>query len=130
MTKLRQAKVDKVADFIPELKVEGAQEGELLVVGWGGTFGSMFTAVNSMFEVGKSIGLAHFNYINPMPKNVADVFSKFKKIIVCELNNGQFHMLLNAKYPKFDYMKYNKIQGLPFSVLDLVNKFNQILDNK
>ncbi len=130
MTKIRQAKVDKVADSIPELKVEGAQEGELLVVGWGGTFGSMFTAVNSMHEEGKSIGLAHFNYINPMPKNVGDVFSKFKKIIVCELNNGQFHTVLNARYPKFDYMKYNKIQGLPFSVLDLINKFDQILDNK
>jgi 2-oxoglutarate ferredoxin oxidoreductase subunit alpha len=129
MTKIRQEKVDRVANYIPELNIDGAKEGDLLVVSWGGTYGSMFTAVNSMFEEGKSIGLAHFNYMNPMPKNVDKVFSKYKKIIVCELNNGQFHMVLNAKYPEFDYLKYNKIQGLPFSVMDLVNKFNQLLDN-
>ena len=129
MTKIRQEKVDRITNYIPELSIDGAQEGELLVVSWGGTYGSMFTAVNAMFEEEKSIGLAHFNYMNPMPKNVDEVFSKYKKIIVCELNNGQFHMVLNAKYPKFDYLKYNKIQGLPFSVMDLINKFNQILND-
>jgi len=127
MTKVRQEKVDRVANFIPGLEVDGAQEGELLVIGWGGTYGSLYTAVSSMFENGQSIGLAHFNYLNPMPKNVEEVLGKYKKIIVCELNNGQLHSVLKSRYQKFDYLKYNKIQGLPFSVVDLVNKFNQIL---
>ena len=128
MSKIRQEKVDRVADYIPGLKVEGAESGDLLVVGWGGTYGSLFTAVNSMFENGSNIGLAHFNYINPLPKNTAEVFSKFKKIIVCELNLGQFYTLLNTQFPQFEYLKYNKIQGLPFSVLELTNKFNQLLN--
>lgn len=130
MTKLRQEKIDRVANYIPDLEVEGAQEGDLLVVGWGGTFGSLFTAVNSMYENGHKIGLAHFNYINPLPKNTGEVFNKFKKIIVCELNTGQFHMVLNSKHPQFDYLKFNKIQGLPFSVVNLANKFTQILNEK
>jgi len=130
MTKIRQEKVDRVANYIPELEVEGAQEGDLLVVGWGGTFGSLFTATNSMFENGEKIGLAHFNYINPLPKNTKEVFSRFKKIIVCELNMGQLHMILKSKFPEFDYYKHNKVQGLPFSVVELMNKFQQLLDNK
>ncbi len=130
MTKIRQEKVDRVANYIPELEVEGAQEGDLLVVGWGGTFGSLFTAVNSMFENGEKIGLAHFNYINPLPKNTKEVFKRFKKIVVCELNMGQFHMVLTSHFPEFEYYKHNKVQGLPFSVVELMNKFQQILDNK
>ncbi len=130
MTKIRQEKVERVANYIPELQVEGAQEGDLLVVGWGGTFGSLFTAVNSMYENGEKIGLAHFNYINPLPKNTKEVFSRFKKIIVCELNMGQFYMILKSKFGEFDYYKHNKVQGLPFSVVELMNKFQQILDNK
>ena len=130
MTKIRQEKVDRVANYIPELEIEGAQEGDLLVVGWGGTFGSLFTAVNSMFENGEKIGLAHFNYINPLPKNTKEVFKRFKKIVVCELNMGQFHMVLTSHFPEFEYYKHNKVQGLPFSVVELMNKFQQILDNK
>ena len=130
MTKIRQEKVDRVANYIPELKVEGAQEGDLLVVGWGGTYGSLFTAVNSMYENGEKIGLAHFNYINPLPKNAKEVFKRFKKIVVCELNMGQFHMILTSHFPEFEYYKHNKVQGLPFSVVELMNKFQQILDNK
>ncbi|MEZ4908974.1 MAG: hypothetical protein R2771_15350 [Saprospiraceae bacterium] len=130
MSKIRQEKVNRVANYIPELTVEGAQEGDLLVVGWGGTYGSLFTAVNSMVENGHKVGLAHFNYINPLPKNTAEVFSKFKKIVVCELNLGQFYLILNNEFPQFEYNKYNKIQGLPFSVLELTNKFNQLLNNK
>ncbi len=130
MTKIRQEKVDRVANYIPELEVEGAQEGDLLVVGWGGTYGSLFTAVNSMYENGEKIGLAHFNYINPLPKNTKEIFKRFKKIVVCELNMGQFHMVLTSHFPEFEYYKHNKIQGLPFSVVELMNKFQQILDNK
>lgn len=129
MSHIRQEKVNRVANNIPELTVEGCQEGDLLVVGWGGTYGSLYTSVKSLHESGMKLGLAHFNYINPLPKNTAEVFSKFKKIVVCELNMGQFQGYLNMQLPQFEYLKYNKIQGLPFSVMELTNKFKQIVNN-
>ena len=128
MVKTRAEKVKRVANYIPDVTVDGAQEGDLLVVGWGGTYGSLLTAVNQCgCEEGKKIGLAHFNYINPLPKNTAEVFSKFKKIIVCELNDGQFIHVLNSNVPQFKYGRYNKIQGLPFTVSELHDAFNKIL---
>lgn len=130
MTRLRREKVERVADIIPPLTVDGAQEGDLLVVGWGGTYGSLFSSVKYLHETGYSIGLAHFNYINPMPKNTAEVFGKFKKIIVAELNTGQFHLVLQAKFPEHKFLKFNKIQGLPFTVLELTEKFKQLLTNQ
>lgn len=128
MVKTRAEKVRRVANSIPDLTIDGDQEGDLLVVGWGGTYGSLLTAVNQCGrEDGKTIGLAHFNYINPLPKNTAEVFSKFKKIIVCELNDGQFIHVLNSNVPQFEYGRYNKIQGLPFTVSELHDAFNKIL---
>jgi len=128
MVKTRAEKVKRVANYIPDLTVDGAQEGDLLVVGWGGTYGSLLTAINKCdCENDKSVGLAHFNYINPLPKNTAEVFGKFKKIIVCELNDGQFIHVLNANVPEFKYGRYNKIQGLPFTVAELHDAFNKIL---
>ena len=128
MVKTRAEKIRRVANYIPEITVDGDQEGDLLVVGWGGTYGSLLTAVNQCgCERDVKVGLAHFNYINPLPKNTAEVFSKFKKIIVCELNNGQFIHVLNSNVPQFTYEQYNKIQGLPFTVNELHDAFNKIL---
>ena len=90
MTLLRQAKVDKIADCIPELEVQGDTDAELLVVGWGGTYGHLYSAVEHMRKNGQKVALAHFQYINPLPKNTADVLKKYKKIIVAEQNLGQF----------------------------------------
>ena len=84
MTLLRQAKVDKIADSIPELEVQGDADADLLVVGWGGTYGHLYSAVEHMRKNGKKVALAHFQYINPLPKNTADVLKKYKKIIVAE----------------------------------------------
>ena len=127
---MRAEKVKRVENYIPELEVEGAQEGDLLVVGWGGTYGALHTAVQSAFGVGKKVGLAHFNYINPMPKNTAEVFAKFKKIVVCELNAGQFSKILLAEYPGHNYFKYNKVQGLPFTIQELMDRFDQVIANE
>ena len=128
MVKTRAEKVRRVANYIPDLTVDGAQKGDLLVVGWGGTYGSLLTAINQCgCERDVEVGLAHFNYINPLPKNTAEVFSKFKKIIVCELNDGQFIHVLNSNVPQFKYERYNKIQGLPFTVNELHDAFNKIL---
>ena len=91
--------------------------GELLVVGWGGTYGHILSAVR---EIGESVSYAHFDYINPLPANTAEVFSKFEKILVCELNSGQFADYLRAKFPERNIRKFNKVQGQPFLVSELV----------
>jgi 2-oxoglutarate ferredoxin oxidoreductase subunit alpha len=127
-SEIRAAKVERVVDMIPELEVDGEPEGDLLVVGWGGTFGHMISSVRAMQEAGKSVSLAHFNYIKPLPKNTAEVFSKYKKIVVCELNMGQFASYLRDKLPQFTYHQVNKMMGLPFSVHELVENFDKLLE--
>jgi 2-oxoglutarate/2-oxoacid ferredoxin oxidoreductase subunit alpha len=128
MVLTREEKVKRVANYIPKQKVIGDEKGDLLVVGWGGTFGALFTAVNELREEGKNISLAQFNFINPLPKNTAEVFSNFKTIVVCELNLGQFARYLRSEYPQFHYIQYNKIQGLPFMIYELKQKFTEILE--
>ena len=129
MSYLREEKVQNVVNFIPELKVSGEESGELLVVGWGGTYGALISAVKDMQEEGKSISLAQFNYIKPLPKNTKEIFSKFKKIIVCEINMGQFANYLRMTHPEYTYLQHNKIQGLPFMISELKEKFNQTLED-
>ena len=119
MVEVRAEKIKRVENYIPDLKSEFDQEGDLLVVGWGGTYGSLHSAVSNLKTEGYKIGHAHFNYINPMPKNTAEVFSKYKKIVVCELNKGQLAFILKANYQQIEFNQFNKIQGLPFSVTDL-----------
>ncbi len=127
MTKLRAEKVAKVADDIPAQTVYGAEEGDLLVVGWGGTRGHLQNAVDMMRAEGNSVSLCHFNYINPLPKGVRDIFARFKKIVVCELNEGQFAAYLRAQMPEFVYEQYNKCEGQPFTVVELRDKFESLL---
>lgn len=129
MTDIRAEKVKRVANYIPELKADFSQEGDLLVVGWGGTYGSLHSAVKGINDEGYKVGHVHFNYINPMPKNTAEIFAKYKRIIVCELNKGQMAYVLRANYTQFTYVQFNKIQGLPFSVGDLNKKFKSLIDN-
>jgi 2-oxoglutarate ferredoxin oxidoreductase subunit alpha len=87
----------------------------------------LYTAVKELRKEGKSVSLAHFDYINPLPKNTQEVFSKFKKIIVCELNCGQFAAYLRDKFQQFHYYQLNKVQGQPFIVKDVVDAVNEIL---
>lgn len=130
MVNIRAAKVAKVAEYLPEQEVFGAQEGELLVVGWGGTYGHLLTAVQEMREEGKDVSLCHISYINPLPRNIVDVFKRYKKIVVCELNMGQLANYLRMEHQQFNYLQFNKYQGLPFTVVELKDKFNQILGGK
>ena len=127
MTNIRAEKVKRVENYIPELKSEYNEEGDLLVIGWGGTYGSLHSAVRSLANEGYRIGHAHFYYLNPFPKNTAEVLSKFKKIVVCELNKGQLTTILKGRHPEFKYAQYNKVMGLPFSVTDLVEKFKNLI---
>lgn len=123
----RAEKVRRLANYIPEQEVIGGKKGDVLVVGWGGTFGHLYTAVRSLQEKGKSVSLCHFDYINPLPKNTAEIFAGFSRIIVCELNSGQFADYLRARMPQFSYLQYNKVQGQPFIVKEIVDAVESIL---
>lgn len=127
MTELREEKVKRVANYVPKQTVVGKKPGKLLVVSWGGTHGVMLTAVEQMLEKDKDIALAHFKYLNPLPKNTERLFAKYEKIIVCELNNGQLIKHLKMNFPQFKYYQFNKIQGLPFMVSELKRRFNALL---
>jgi 2-oxoglutarate ferredoxin oxidoreductase subunit alpha len=127
MIGLRQEKVYRVAQVIPELEVVGENTGDLLVVGWGGTYGHLVSAVKDLQSQGKKVSLAHFNYIYPLPKNTEEILKGFKKIVVCELNNGQFIYWLRALFPQYQYLTYHKVQGLPFLINELKIKFEEIL---
>ena len=128
MTLLRQAKVDKSADCIPELEVQGDADAELLVVGWGGTYGHLYSAVEHMRKNGQKVALAHFQYINPLPKNTADVLKKYKKIIVAEQNLGQFAGYLRMKVPGLNINQFNQVKGQPFVTRELVDAFTKLLE--
>jgi 2-oxoglutarate ferredoxin oxidoreductase subunit alpha len=126
MVKYRAEKVKRIENYIPEQEVYGDAEGDLLVVSWGGTAGALRNAVEKARIAGMNVSHAHFRYINPLPKNTREVLARYKKVLVCELNNGQFVNYLRMNFPEIPYLQYNKIQGLPFTVIELVEKFNQI----
>ena len=117
----RAAKVQKVADFIPELKVDGQKSGKLLVVGWGGTYGHVLSAVQQARSEGADVSFAQFDYIFPLPKNTAEVFAGYDKILACELNSGHFVNYLRGVLPQFTYSQLNKVQGQPFLVQEIVS---------
>ncbi|WP_372751156.1 2-oxoacid:acceptor oxidoreductase subunit alpha [Labilibaculum sp.] len=130
MTEIRSERIRRVANFIPELTVKGEDEADLLVVGWGGTYGHLTTAVRELQKGGKKIAQAHFHYIFPLPKNTEEVLKRYKKVIVCELNEGQFAEYLRSSFQEIKFHQFNKLQGLPFTVLELKDKFNQLLEEK
>lgn len=115
MVLARQAKVNQVANRIPDLTVQGNAQSDTLLVGWGSTEGHLHAAANEL-----DCALAHFNYINPLPKNAGEVLRRYKKVVVCELNNGQFATLLRSKMPDIHFMQYNEIKGQPFAVERIV----------
>ena len=128
MIKIRAEKIKRVQNYIPDLKTEFAESGDLLVIGWGGTYGSLHSAVKQLKKQGyATIGFAHFHHINPLPKNTEEILTKFKKIIVCELNDGQFSKVLKINFNGFDFLQLNKIQGLPFGNIELTDKFKELV---
>jgi 2-oxoglutarate ferredoxin oxidoreductase subunit alpha len=118
MVRERAEKVARIARRLPKLEIlRGPARGKLLVVGWGGTYGHLLGAVE---EVG-NVSYVHFDFINPLPANTEEIFSGFGKILVCELNSGQFVNYLRGVLPQFNYVQYNKVQGQPFLVSELVD---------
>jgi len=129
MVNLRDNKVKRVVNKIPGVVVQGPESGDILVVGWGGKYGYLITAVRELQEAGCKISLVNFNYINPLPKNVREVFSRFSKILVCELNLGQFVDYLRMKHQEFTYEQINKVQGLPFTIKEIKDKCFKMLED-
>ncbi|MDR2914040.1 MAG: 2-oxoacid:acceptor oxidoreductase subunit alpha [Tannerella sp.] len=129
MVLTRQAKIDNIADVIPEVEVLGDKEADLLIVGWGGTYGHLYEAMEIMQSNGKKVALAHFRYISPLPKNTAEVLKRYKKIVVAEQNNGQFANYLRSKVDGFNPYKFNRIKGQPFIVRRLVEEFSKMIDD-
>lgn len=127
MVDYRNEKVQRLASRLPKQEVFGEEKGELLIVSWGGTKGQVQTAVKEIRASGKKVSHAHFSNIMPLPSNTDAVLRNFKKILVCELNSGQFANYLRMTHPQYQYLQYNKVQGLPFTVEELVNVINNNL---
>jgi len=127
MTQLRQQKIDNIQ--VPDVVVEGDKDdAELLIVGFGGTYGHLHATMDEMRAAGKKVALAHFKYINPLPKNTEEVLKKYPKVVVAEQNMGQFAGYLRMKIDGFVPSQYNEVKGQPFVVNELVAAFTEILN--
>ena len=127
MTHLRQEKINKI--HVPDLEVLGDKDdADLLIVGFGGTYGHLHAAMDELRAQGKKVALAHFKYINPLPKNTAEVLKKYKKVVVAEQNMGQLAGWLRMKVDNFVPAQFNQVKGQPFVVAELVEAFNEIIN--
>ena len=126
MTRLRQAKINKIQ--VPDLEVLGDKDdADLLIVGFGGTYGHLHAAMDELRAAGKKVAMAHFKYINPLPKNTAEVLHKYPKVVVAEQNMGQLAAFLRMKVDNFVPAQFNQVKGQPFVVSELVEAFSSLL---
>jgi 2-oxoglutarate/2-oxoacid ferredoxin oxidoreductase subunit alpha len=129
MVKIRQEKVDKIAEYIPEQKLDsGAEKGKLLVLGWGSTYGSIKSACAQLQAEGASVSHAQLRYIRPFPKNLGDMLKNYDKVLIPELNNGQLVKIIRDVY-MVDAKAYNKIMGIPFTKTELVDQMKELLQD-
>ena len=126
MVKLRTEKIKNIVNDIPDLEVYGEDEGELLVLGWGGTYGTILEAVNKEREAGYKVSQAHLKYLNPMPKNTGEVLNRFKNILIPEINLGQLARIIRSEY-LIHVEQFNLVRGLPLKVSDIAGKITDIL---
>jgi len=126
MVKLREKKIKNIANDIPDLEVDGEEEGELLVVGWGGTYGSIKEAVGNVRNLGYKVSQAHFKYLNPFPKNTEQVLNRFKKILIPEINLGQLAKIIRNEF-LLPVIQFNVVRGLPLRTSDIEAKIIETL---
>jgi 2-oxoglutarate ferredoxin oxidoreductase subunit alpha len=126
MVRTRAAKVHKAADVIPPLAVRGPEKGDVLLLGWGGTYGSITTAGDELRKKGHSVATAHVRHLCPFPRNLGDVLNRYKSVIIPEINLGQLRMLIRAEF-LVDAIGINQVTGRMFRVEDLVNKTEEII---
>jgi 2-oxoglutarate ferredoxin oxidoreductase subunit alpha len=127
MVKTRQAKVDKIADYIPSQDLDsGPQKGKVLVVGWGSTYGAIKSAVNALQNEGHAVSHAHIRYLRPFPKNLGEILHNFETVLIPEINNGQLIKIIRDQF-LIDAKGYNKIMGVPITKTELVNEIRKYL---
>ena len=129
MTEIRAAKVAGIANFIPEQEIDGPDSGRLLVISWGGTCGSVQTAVRRFIDRGEAVAHAHLRYLNPFPRNLGTLLHNYEKILVPELNYGQLRILLRNQY-LLDVQGLNKVQGKPFLVSEIAKHIETLLEDE
>lgn len=130
MVYVRKAKIEKIANDIPELEVLCDADADTLLVGWGGTYGHLYTAAQELCKEGRKVAFAHFRYISPLPRNTREVLSRYKKVICAELNTGQFADYLQSKFAGLEVERINKVQGQPFLVQEVVDGVKKFMDEK
>ncbi|MBL7751522.1 MAG: 2-oxoglutarate ferredoxin oxidoreductase subunit alpha, partial [Chitinophagaceae bacterium] len=127
MVKTRQAKVDMLADYIPEQKIDnGPSKGKVLVLGWGSTYGAIKTAVSELVDEGHAVAHAHLRYVRPFPKNLGDILKNYDKVLIPEINNGQLIKIIRDIF-LIDAVGYNKITGVPIMKAELVEEIRKYL---
>jgi 2-oxoglutarate ferredoxin oxidoreductase subunit alpha len=126
MVRLRAEKIERIAQDIPEVAVDGDESGGLLVLGWGSTYGVITTAVQRARSQGKRVSAAHLRHLNPLPKNLGDVLRRYDQVLMPEINLGQMRMLLRAKY-LLDIEGLNKVSGRPFTIAEVVKKIDEMV---
>ncbi len=127
MVTLRREKIERIADNIPAQEVHCDENAETLLVGWGGTYGHLYTAAEELCNEGTPVAFTQFKYINPLPANTGEILRRYKKVIVAELNTGMFADYLQAKFPDVNISRINKIQGQPFMVKEIVDGVKEIV---
>ena len=129
MVKIRQEKVDKIANNIPLQTIDnGPEDGDLLVLGWGSTYGVIKTAVGELLKEGYSVAHAHLRYLRPFPRNLGEILSRYKKVLIPEINNGQLIKIIRAEY-LVDAKAYNKIMGVPITKSEIIEAIKKHLAN-
>lgn len=127
MVKIRQAKVDRIADYIPIQEMDnGPEKGKLLVLGWGSTYGAIKSAVAELIAEGHAVSHAHLRYLRPFPKNLGEILNSFEKVLIPEINNGQLVKIIRDVY-FVDAIPYNKIMGIPITKTELVEEIRKYL---
>jgi 2-oxoglutarate ferredoxin oxidoreductase subunit alpha len=131
MVNTRADKIKRIAEHLPEQEVLGDKDADTLIVGWGGTYGHLLEAMIQLRDSGKKVALAHFRHLNPLPKNTHDLLKQYAKVIVAEQNNGQFAAYLSGRFKDVSHLyRYNKVEGQPFKVSELVEAFTKIIEEK
>jgi 2-oxoglutarate ferredoxin oxidoreductase subunit alpha len=125
MVLLRQEKVQRVVADVPDVKVFGPERGDLLVVGWGSTYGAIHAAVRLAQADGLSVAQAHLRHLNPFPANLGDVLGRYKHVLCPEMNTGQLRLLLRARYLA-DVQGLNKIEGQPFRIREILTRIQEM----
>ena len=127
MVKIRQQKIDNIADYIPEQKLDnGPENGKVLVIGWGSTYGAIKSAVVELISEGHAVSHTHLRYVRPFPKNLGNLIKNFDQVLIPELNNGQLIKIIRDKY-LVDAKGLNKIMGIPFTKKEIVEQIKKML---